>query len=221
MQVKLKVLEGSQAGKKITISGDHFLVGRDAECHLRPRSDLISRRHCEVVIEGGEVIARDLGSRNGTYVNDERLEGDCRLKAGDHLRFGRLEFEVQIDHSIAGPKRPKVQSVKEAATRTVEDRGQGDEISGWLQEADDIERVERQIDPETRQFKLDETDRIDPDAASEEDAKADDQAEGEEKSTDGGKPKKEPGKLPKRQLASSKDSSEAASDMLKKMFNRR
>jgi pSer/pThr/pTyr-binding forkhead associated (FHA) protein len=218
MQVKLKVLQGSQAGKEIGISVESFVIGRDAACQLRARSDLISRRHCEIAIENGEVVARDMGSRNGTYVNGERIEGNCQLNVGDHLRVGRLEFEIRIDHTLSGKKRPKVKSVKEAATRTVEDRGQGDEISSWLEEADEIERVGRQIDPETRQFKLDETDRVTLEAAS----ASEESDDVKEEDTDvESKKKKEPGKLPKRQSADSIDSSSAATDMLKKMFNRR
>lgn len=220
MQVKLKVLQGSQAGKEIAIPGDSFVIGRSSGCHLRPRSDLISRRHTEVAIEDGEVVVRDLGSRNGTYVNGERIEGDCKVKVGDQLRVGRLEFEILIDHSVGGRKRPKVESVKEAAARTVEDHGQGDEISGWLEEADEMERVERQIDPETRQFKLDETDRVALESASESE-EADTEAEAKEEDTDAPGKKKEAGKLPPRKVVNAKDSSEAASDMLKKMFNRR
>lgn len=221
MQVKLKVLQGSQAGKEIAIPGDSFVIGRSSGCHLRPRSDLISRRHTEIAIEDGVVVVRDLGSRNGTYVNGERLEGDHKVKVGDQLRVGRLEFEILIDHSVGGRKRPKVESVKEAATRTVADRGQGDEISSWLEEADEMERVERKIDPETRQFKLDETDRVTLESASaSEESEEEDDAD--KKDTDAGQPKKkQPGKLPQRKIVSSGDSSEAASDMLKKMFNRR
>lgn len=223
MQVKLKVLQGSQAGKEIKISVESFVVGRDSDCQLRARSDLISRRHCEIAIEDGEVVARDLGSRNGTYVNGERIEGDCQVNVGDHLRVGRLEFEIRIDHSVAGPKRSRVESVKEAATRTVEDRGQADDVSSWLEEADEKERVGRQVDPETRQFKLDETDRVALESASatkeSDDVKKED-VQKEDTDVESVK-KKAPGKLPKRQLAASVDSSAAATDMLKKMFNRR
>lgn len=219
MQVKLRVLQGSQTGKEIGISVDSFIVGRNSDCHLRPRSDLISRRHCEIAILNGEVYLRDFGSRNGTYVNEKRVEGECRLHLGDHLRIGRLEFEVIIDHSLGGSKRPKVTSVKEAVSRTAgEDRtGKEDDVSQWLNEADEEQAV-RRIDPETRQFKLEETDRVALDAAK--DSQDEEKAADENPETVVEK-KKAPGKLPKRKLVDSKDSSEAASDMLKKMFNRR
>lgn len=218
MQVKLKVLQGSQAGKEIRVAGDSFVIGRNSDCQLRPRSDLISRRHCEIVIENGEVYLVDFGSRNGSYVNDKRVEGRCQLRLGDHLRVGRIEFEMVIDHSLGGAKRPKVTSVAEVASRTADERdGKDDDVSQWLNEAEEAPKFGG-TDPDTRQFKLEETDRVVLDATKE---KPSEKADAPDLETRAEPVKKTPGKLPKRKLVDSKNSSDAASDMLKKMFNRR
>ena len=143
MEVQLKVLVGSSAGQTIKVPGPKFYIGRSEDCQLRPRSDLISRHHCAIVVEGDYVAVRDFGSKNGTYVNDERVSSERELKPGDQLKVGPLEFEVCYDlGSLGGPKRPKVGSIKEAAARTadsgvVKKPGQGpDEIdlSEWLGE---------------------------------------------------------------------------------------
>src|SRR5262245_49005347 len=98
MSVKLKVTDGASAGKEIKITREQFVIGRGEDCHLRPKSDAISRRHCILVLsQGGGVILRDLGSKNGTYVNEERVEGDRTLKSGDKLKVGPLEFQIVID----------------------------------------------------------------------------------------------------------------------------
>ena len=98
MQVKLKVLAGKNAGKELKIPVKRFLIGRGDDCHMRPKSEAISRNHCAILIneEEDKVVIRDLNSRNGTYVNGERLAADQPLQTGDHLRIGRLEFEVMI-----------------------------------------------------------------------------------------------------------------------------
>jgi predicted component of type VI protein secretion system len=137
MQIKLKVLEGNQAGSEVVVRGPKFIVGRDADCHLRPRSDLISRHHCVLIVEQGYAGVRDFNSKNGTFVNGEKVTGECQLKTGDELMIGPLRFSVQLDHSLGGPKRSKVTDVKGAVARTSEIADGGDlDISDWLAEED-------------------------------------------------------------------------------------
>src|SRR5687768_1475274 len=83
VEVKLKVQAGSNAGKEIPVPMARFLIGRSDECQLRPKSDAISRNHCSILINGEDVSVRDLNSRNGTFINDERVSGDSLLKNGD------------------------------------------------------------------------------------------------------------------------------------------
>jgi pSer/pThr/pTyr-binding forkhead associated (FHA) protein len=119
MQVKLIVAHGKNAGQEIPVPGPKFFIGRADDCDLRPQSDLISRHHCALLVEDGYVAVRDFGSKNGTFVNDDRVKPDAELKSGDHLKVGTLEFEVQFTVEVAGKKLPKVQSVQEAVVRTV------------------------------------------------------------------------------------------------------
>jgi pSer/pThr/pTyr-binding forkhead associated (FHA) protein len=137
MQIRLEVLEGSQQGSELTVRGPKFLVGRDADCHLRPRSDLISRHHCVVIVEQGYAAVRDFNSKNGTFVNGVQITGECQLKAGDELLIGPLRFEVHLDYAVSGPKKPKVNDMKEALERTAERASDEFDISGWLDEDDD------------------------------------------------------------------------------------
>ena len=229
MKIRLKVLKGSNAGKEVKIPTPECVIGRSSECHLRPKSDAISRRHCAIVVEDGNVKLRDFGSKNGTYLNDHRVEGELVLKSGDKLQVGPLSFEVMIDHSVGGEKKPKVTSIKEAVERTAEnvrDSGVMDDsdIDQWLEEADKIERERRLTDPETRQLKLDETDQVSLQKSTEERAKlagqksVDDTKEAPAKDD---KKKKGLGKLPQRPEAMARDSSEAATAMLRKFFNNR
>ncbi len=228
MQIRLKILQGSNAGKEIKIPSPKCVIGRGDDCHLRPQIDAISRRHCVIMTTENEAVVRDLNSRNGTFVNNERVAEESVLLSGDILRVGPLEFEVAVEQTPGKPKRPKVSDIKEAVARTAEGSAVAatselGDVSQWLEEADTEEKQRRYTDPETRQFRLDDT-AMPPDEKStgpttetkalKPDPKQADKKEKAEK-------KKAPGKLPARPTTSSKDSREAAADMLKKFFNRR
>src|SRR5688572_2370542 len=118
MEIKLKVLVGGSAGQEIRVPGPKFFVGRSEECHLRPRSDLISRHHCVLLVDETAVTLRDFGSKNGSFINGQRVSGEQDLRHGDKLKIGPLEFEISIVEEPDAKKRPKVQSIKEAVERT-------------------------------------------------------------------------------------------------------
>jgi pSer/pThr/pTyr-binding forkhead associated (FHA) protein len=112
MKISLMVLSaGKAAGKALPINAAQFIIGRDPLCNLRPSSTMISKKHCAVLVSGGQVLLRDFDSTNGTYVNDEQIKGDVPLKDGDVLRLGPLSFKVMIEGmpvpSMPTPK-PKV-----------------------------------------------------------------------------------------------------------------
>ena len=137
MDVKLVVLGGKHPGQEIAVPGPEFLVGRAPECKLRPNSDMVSRRHCMITVAEGRATIRDLGSRNGTIVNDEKIAGEHELRTGDKIKIGPLDFEVHLSTSVSGKKKPKVHNVQEAAARTVEaakPRDSEADISNWLDE---------------------------------------------------------------------------------------
>jgi pSer/pThr/pTyr-binding forkhead associated (FHA) protein len=76
------------------------LIGRDSGCQLRPASPLVSGRHCALVQRQGKVLARDLGSASGTFVNDRPLHGEVELHDGDRLRVGPLLFAVHLKATL-------------------------------------------------------------------------------------------------------------------------
>jgi pSer/pThr/pTyr-binding forkhead associated (FHA) protein len=143
MQVKLVVAHGKHAGQEVTVAGPKFFIGRAEDCDLRPQSDLISRHHCALLVEDGYVAVRDFGSKNGTFVNEQRVKPQSELKSGDRLKVGPLEFEVQFAVEVGGKKLPKVRSVQEAAVRTavpprpkpVETSAEAN-LADWLEESD-------------------------------------------------------------------------------------
>ena len=147
MEVRLKVTAGKHAGQEVRIGVPKFFVGRAEDCQLRPKSDLISRHHCVLLVDDEAAAIRDLGSRNGTYVNDERVNGERTLITGDRLKIGPLEFEVRIID--AAKKRPKVNSIREAATRTAQSAAQSDlDVTQWIADEGEGAGVEtRELGP--------------------------------------------------------------------------
>ena len=119
MSVQLVVAGGSRAGQVIPITGERFVVGRADDCNLKPRSELISRYHCEIFLKDGAAFARDMGSKNGVFLNDNKITEAQELKNGDKLTIGPLEFFVHIIIETKAQKMPKVKSVSDAVARTV------------------------------------------------------------------------------------------------------
>ena len=139
MEVNLVVANGKQMGKKISVSSSKFLIGRGEECQLRPQSNLVSRKHCVILIEKDSAAIEDLGSTNGTFVNDEKLEQRRELKTGDRIKVGMLGLEVQLAVGDGAKKKAAIHSVQEAAARTVAAASVADEdfdVSRWLGEDD-------------------------------------------------------------------------------------
>ena len=98
MKLSLMVLsEGKARGQSIPITLQQFLIGRDKECQLRPASQMISKRHCAVLVKGGKAFVRDFGSTNGTYVNEEQVKGERELNHEDLLKVGPLQFRVVLE----------------------------------------------------------------------------------------------------------------------------
>lgn len=105
MKISLMVLSaGSAAGKALPINVAQFIIGRDPECNLRPASAMISKRHCGVLLKGGQVFLRDFDSTNGTFLNDEQVKGEVPLKNGDVLKVGPLSFQVVIEGAVSPAK---------------------------------------------------------------------------------------------------------------------
>jgi anti-anti-sigma factor len=98
--IKLSLLvltPGKWQGKVISIHRWPFLIGRDPACQLRPASSFVSNRHCALHIRQGKAFVRDLGSTNGTFLNDEPVDSDRELEHGDWLRVGPLDFDVTLE----------------------------------------------------------------------------------------------------------------------------
>jgi predicted component of type VI protein secretion system len=134
MELKLKVLGGKNAGVEIAVAGPQFLIGRADECQLRPKSDFVSRRHAAIIINDAKATIRDLGSRTGTFVNGAQLAVNkpVEIANGDTVKVGPLEFTIVVKHGLDRQKKPKVESIQDAAARTAQG-GEDVDVTQWLQ----------------------------------------------------------------------------------------
>ena len=96
VNLRLKIVRGKPKGHILTFPDGEFLFGRGPECDIRPNSDLVSRQHCKLQIRDRNAVLRDLGSRNGTLINGQRLIGEIALSGGDTLQIGPLTLEVLV-----------------------------------------------------------------------------------------------------------------------------
>ena len=84
---------GPEKGQVIPIK-ERLEIGRALDCDISILEPSLSRKHAELHLIGDDLIVRDLGSVNGTWVNAEKIDAEIKLKDGDVLQFARIKFIV-------------------------------------------------------------------------------------------------------------------------------
>jgi EAL domain-containing protein (putative c-di-GMP-specific phosphodiesterase class I) len=97
-------LADDQPLRNIRVDSSRFLVGRKPEASLCIPSPTVSREHAELTVVDRELLLRDLGSTNGTYVNGTRVQSPCTVRHGDLLQFGQVVFRAVQQSTDSGPK---------------------------------------------------------------------------------------------------------------------
>ncbi len=93
--IELIVQSGKHQGKRLRLPDDgEVLIGRDEGCQIRLASSEVSRHHCVLKPTPDGILARDLDSRNGTFLNETLMEDETLLKPGDILRIGPIMLQV-------------------------------------------------------------------------------------------------------------------------------
>jgi pSer/pThr/pTyr-binding forkhead associated (FHA) protein len=88
----------TEKGEKRTfhLENQKSIIGRTSQADIQIPLEEISRRHTELEVAGDRLIVRDLGSSNGTYVNNRRVQ-EAQLRAGETLTVGPVVFTVLVD----------------------------------------------------------------------------------------------------------------------------
>lgn len=87
----LVIRSGDLTGNRFTLSKDITQIGRHQDSDILLDDITVSRRHAEVVKTSNSLLVRDLGSLNGTYVNQSRVD-EFALKHGDELQVGKFRM---------------------------------------------------------------------------------------------------------------------------------
>ena len=87
---------GHEPGMIYDLGGD-VVLGRGDTAEIRLNDPFASSRHARVYEQGRILVVEDLGSTNGTYLNEELLDGPRPLHPGDRVRLGDSEFAFEVD----------------------------------------------------------------------------------------------------------------------------
>jgi len=78
----------------VPITSNPFVIGRDQVCDLSMTSNEISRKHAQIRMDESSLLVDDLNSTNGTFLNRLPVSAPSRIRQGDVLHFGNVEFRV-------------------------------------------------------------------------------------------------------------------------------
>ncbi|MDA7980593.1 MAG: SpoIIE family protein phosphatase [Pirellulales bacterium] len=98
----LEVGAGRNIGQRIALDGDSFVLGRHPNCDIVLDEGAVSRQHAKISRQNGKFIVEDLGSRNGTFVNNEEVLEPQPLTAFDEVKICDLVFTF----NDAAPSQP-------------------------------------------------------------------------------------------------------------------
>lgn len=91
---ELVLVEG-KGPQSVDLIPPETLIGRDAGCHVTIPDSSVSHRHARIYHSDGEWYVEDLGSTNGTFVNDRPLTRPVVLRPGDTVSIGRSTLEAR------------------------------------------------------------------------------------------------------------------------------
>lgn len=94
MPTTLTVTHGRQAGVQVPL-GEGILIGRSSDCQLLLDDDYVSTRHARITRTPTGYQVEDLGSTNGTFVNNQRISTPTAFGLDDTLRIGRTLMSVE------------------------------------------------------------------------------------------------------------------------------
>ena len=104
------ILSGEAAGTEFELDQPNVSIGRSSEAHWTFDDDSMSKEHAALEFANGGIRLRDLGSMNGTRLNDSELKA-ADLKNGDRFQLGEHVFQFVLEKR---PKQPKTYVLPDA-----------------------------------------------------------------------------------------------------------
>jgi two-component system cell cycle response regulator len=95
----LVVIYGLDLGRKYNLTRPQIIIGRSSKADIQIDQESVSRNHCKILNTGNAILLRDMGSTNGTYINDELID-EYVLRDGDFIKVGRCIFKFLSGNNI-------------------------------------------------------------------------------------------------------------------------
>ncbi len=95
------VIYGEDLGRRVPLGVDPVVIGRSSRCEVQIDQESVSRNHCRVNLQGSRYVICDMGSTNGTYVNDDLVD-EIDLRDGDQVKVGRTILKFIVGGNIEG-----------------------------------------------------------------------------------------------------------------------
>lgn len=96
----MRIILTDSENNSLSLSGGETVIGRGVTCSLRFNDPAISRKHARIIVQEEQALLEDLGTTNGTLLNDERISGTRILANGDRIAIGRRSFTVRIQTNV-------------------------------------------------------------------------------------------------------------------------
>jgi len=135
IQAKLIMFRANGERRELSLNGDRTLIGRRNDCDIRIPLTEVSRHHTELRIERDQVLIKDMGSSNGTFVNNKRVQSGT-LNPGDHVIIGPVVFTLQVngEPKDVRPVKTKIKRQKPAASGVADRREKSGAIDAVIEE---------------------------------------------------------------------------------------
>lgn len=96
----LVIIYGDDLGRRVPLGAEPTVLGRSSKCDVQLDQESVSRNHARIAREpNGAYVIYDLGSTNGTYVNDELID-EIVLRDGDQIKIGRTIFKFIVSGNM-------------------------------------------------------------------------------------------------------------------------
>ena len=99
---KLVILNQGMTGRMFDLNVERTTVGRVEDNTLQIGDPSVSSHHAEILLQGPELLIKDLNSTNGTFINGEKIT-EAVLKPGQVLRFGQVELKIDDGQPVSAP----------------------------------------------------------------------------------------------------------------------
>src|SRR5262249_7870550 len=98
----LLVLKGVNPGQRIKLEGEQFVIGRSPDCQIHIPNNAVSRQHAKITRLQTGFFIEDMDSRNGTLVNNQKIEQKTQLKDQEKIKIYDCMFTFHNENTPVG-----------------------------------------------------------------------------------------------------------------------